>query len=47
MGMPTVMAAILEGERSNFRTVFYAHECATMRRIVEGHPRATTRCSTT
>jgi hypothetical protein len=38
MGMPTVMAAILEGDRSNFRTVFYAHECATMRRIVEGHP---------
>ncbi|HYO10284.1 MAG TPA: hypothetical protein VER17_15050 [Tepidisphaeraceae bacterium] len=38
MGMPTVLAAILEGERSNFRSVFYAHECATMRRIVEGHP---------
>jgi hypothetical protein len=38
MGMPTVMAAVLEGEKSNFRTVFYAHECATMRRIVEGHP---------
>ena len=33
-----VLAAILEGEKSNFRTVFYAHECATMRRIVEGHP---------
>jgi hypothetical protein len=38
MGMPTVLAAILEGDRSNFRTIFYAHECATMRRIVEGHP---------
>ena len=33
MGMPTVLAAIMEGEKSNFRTVFYAHECATMRRI--------------
>jgi hypothetical protein len=38
MGMPTVLAAIMEGEKSNFRSVFYAHECATMRRIVEGHP---------
>lgn len=38
MGMPTVLAAIMEGDRSHFRTVFHAHECATMRRIVEGHP---------
>lgn len=38
MGVPTALAAILEGERSNFRTIFYAHEVATMRRIVEGHP---------
>jgi len=38
MGMPTVLAAILEGEKGNFRTIFHAHECATMRRIVEGHP---------
>ena len=38
MGMPTALAAILEGEQSNFRTIFYAHEVATMRRIVEGHP---------
>lgn len=38
MGMPTVLAAILEGEGSNFRTIFHAHECATMRRIVEHHP---------
>jgi hypothetical protein len=38
MGVPTALAAIMEGERSNFRTIFYAHEVATMRRIVEGHP---------
>ncbi len=38
MGMPTALAAILEGERSNFRTIFYAHEVAPMRRIVESHP---------
>lgn len=38
MGMPTVLAAILEGDKANFRTIFHAHECATMRRIVEGHP---------
>ncbi len=38
MGMPTVLAAILEGDRSSFRTIFHAHEVATMRRIVEGHP---------
>ncbi|MGB7160493.1 MAG: hypothetical protein WBD40_20680 [Tepidisphaeraceae bacterium] len=38
MGMPTCLAAILEGDRANFRTIFHAHECATMRRIVEGHP---------
>jgi len=37
MGMPTVLAAILEPE-CNFRTVFYAHEVATMRHIVEEHP---------
>jgi len=37
MGMPTALAAILENS-SNFRTVFYAHEVATMRRIVEEHP---------
>lgn len=36
MGMPTALAAILEGDRTNFRTIFYAHEVATMRRIVEG-----------
>jgi len=38
MGVPTCLAAIMEGAAGNFRTVFYAHEVATMRRIVEGHP---------
>lgn len=38
MGMPTALAAILENGRANFRTIFYAHEVAPMRRIVEGHP---------
>ncbi len=37
MGMPTALAAILE-TYCRFRTVFYAHEVATMRRIVEEHP---------
>jgi len=37
MGMPTALAAILE-QTSDFKTVFYAHEVATMRRIVEKHP---------
>jgi glycogen synthase len=37
MGMPTVLAAILE-PTCDFRTVFCAHEVATMRRIVEEHP---------
>jgi len=37
MGMPTALAAILS-ERPNFRTVFYAHEVATIRKIVEDHP---------
>ena len=35
--MPTALAAILEHE-CNFRTVFHAHEVATIRRIVEDHP---------
>ena len=38
MGMPTVLAAVMEGEKGNFRSIFYAHECATMRRLVEHHP---------
>jgi len=37
MGMPTALAGILERD-CDFRTVFYAHEVATMRRIVEEHP---------
>src|SRR5690606_25603932 len=37
MGMPTAMAAIMDGSGA-FRTIFHAHECATMRRLVEGHP---------
>ena len=37
MGMPAVLQAILDGQK-DFRTVFHAHECATARRIVEGHP---------
>jgi hypothetical protein len=37
MGMPTALAGILE-PACNFRTIFYAHEVATMRRIVEKHP---------
>ena len=37
MGMPTALAAILEHE-CNFKTIFYAHEVATMRHIVEEHP---------
>jgi len=37
MGMPTALAAIIE-PGCNMRTVFYAHETATMRRIVEEHP---------
>jgi hypothetical protein len=38
MGMPTALAAIMEGEQSHFRTIFYAHEVAPMRRLVEHHP---------
>lgn len=37
MGMPTALAAILDTS-CNFKTIFYAHEVATMRRIVEEHP---------
>jgi hypothetical protein len=37
MGMPTVLAALLHAP-SRFRTIFYAHEVAPMRRIVESHP---------
>jgi len=37
MGMPTALAAILEPS-CDFKTAFYAHEVATMRRIAEGYP---------
>jgi hypothetical protein len=37
MGMPTVLAAILDTS-CEFKTIFYAHEVATMRRIVEKCP---------
>ncbi len=37
MGMPTALAAILESG-CGFRTAFYAHEVATIRRIIEEHP---------
>ncbi len=37
MGMPTALGAIIS-EKQNFRTVFYAHEVATIRKIVEDHP---------
>jgi len=36
MGMPLALAAIA-AETDHYRTIFYAHEVATMRRIVEGH----------
>ncbi len=36
MGMPLALKAILAGDE-NFRTIFYAHEVATMRPLVEGH----------
>jgi hypothetical protein len=37
MGIPTCLASVMEGENPHFRTVFHAHETATMRRIVEHH----------
>ncbi len=37
MGMPTALAAVLE-PTCDFKTVFYAHEVATIRRIIEKHP---------
>ncbi len=37
MGMPTALAAILEPS-CDFKTAFYAHEVATIRRIVEERP---------
>ena len=37
MGVPTALKTIMEGD-SGFRTIFYAHETAPMRRLVEDHP---------
>jgi hypothetical protein len=37
MGMPTALAAILD-QTCNYKTIFYAHEVAPMRKIVEDHP---------
>ena len=37
MGMPTALAAVLD-QTCNYKTVFYAHEVAPMRKIVEDHP---------
>jgi glycosyltransferase involved in cell wall biosynthesis len=37
MGLPTALAAVLE-PCCDFKTIFYAHEVATMRKIVEEHP---------
>jgi len=37
MGMPTALLVVLEKNR-RWRTLFYAHETATVRRIVEKHP---------
>jgi len=36
MGMPTALAAAMRKDEP-YRTIFYAHEVTTMRRIVEGH----------
>jgi hypothetical protein len=37
MGMPTALAAMAD-TKCDFKTIFYAHEVATIRRIVENHP---------
>ena len=37
MGMPTALKAVLSGS-PNTRTVFYAHEVATVRPVVEKRP---------
>lgn len=42
MGLPTAFKAIVDGD-TRFRTIFHAHECATARRLVEGHPGHDTR----
>lgn len=38
MGVPTVLAAMLADDADAFRSIFHAHEVATMRRLVESHP---------
>ena len=42
MGMPLALKTLIErdtnADAANMRTVFYAHEVATIRPIVEGHP---------
>ena len=42
MGMPLALKAMLDGQ-PNIRTIFYAHEVATIRPIVENHPGHDTR----
>jgi len=37
MGMPTALAGMID-KHQGFRTIFHAHEVATMRRIVESRP---------
>jgi len=37
MGMPTALKAMMDGEM-HVRTVFYGHEAASVRRVVEDHP---------
>lgn len=37
MGMPTALSAMCD-RYADFRTVFYAHEVATIRKIIEEHP---------
>lgn len=37
MGMPTALAAMIDGP-DEFSTIFYAHEVAQIRKIVEDHP---------
>ena len=37
MGLPTALKAMLDGRR-HVRTIFYAHEVASVRRILETHP---------
>jgi hypothetical protein len=38
MGVPTVLASMLADDSDAFRSIFHAHEVATIRRLVEDHP---------